>query len=196
MLKPTDIIHFISFIFSKRSFLKKRPLITSLYLFLAATSVNTQCYGQTPSGPDTSQNKPPTVTPPALQDAPKHNTDEPTLLLFTAINEGNVPYVRDAINRGADLEGHNILGQTPLDMAIDLNRNPITFLLLSLRSNKNRTLVATPAAPQEKPTAPTENMNVSEKAQLLQNLPLMPVEYDTAGTTQNPSHGFLGFDGS
>ncbi|WP_230975404.1 ankyrin repeat domain-containing protein [Acetobacter garciniae] len=60
---------------------------------------------------------------------------EPTVALFDAINRGSVTAAREAINRGADLHGHNILGQTPLDMSIDLNRNPITFFLLSLRGS-------------------------------------------------------------
>lgn len=63
---------------------------------------------------------------------------EPTSALFEAINRGSVAAAKDAVNRGADLGGHNILGQTPLEMSIDLNRNPITFLLLSLRTSDDR----------------------------------------------------------
>ncbi|MFT9258886.1 MAG: ankyrin repeat domain-containing protein, partial [Acetobacter sp.] len=64
---------------------------------------------------------------------------EPTVALFDAINRGSVTAAREAINRGADLHGHNVLGQTPLDMSIDLNRNPITFFLLSLRGSDGGT---------------------------------------------------------
>lgn len=57
----------------------------------------------------------------------------PNDALFDAINRGDGPAARDAINRGAQLEAKNVLGQTPLDAAIEANRNDITFLLLSLR---------------------------------------------------------------
>lgn len=57
----------------------------------------------------------------------------PTEALFDAIHRGDVASARDALNRGADLDGHNVLGQSPLDLSIDLNRNDITFLLLSMR---------------------------------------------------------------
>jgi hypothetical protein len=57
----------------------------------------------------------------------------PTEALFDAINRGDMLSARDAVNRGADLNGHNVLGLTPLDLSVDLGRNDITFLLLSLR---------------------------------------------------------------
>src|SRR5271157_6085874 len=37
---------------------------------------------------------------------------EPTDALFDAINRGDIGAARDAISRGADLSGHNILGMT------------------------------------------------------------------------------------
>ncbi len=57
----------------------------------------------------------------------------PNEALFDAIARGDVMAARDAMNRGALLDAHNVLGQTPLDASIDLNRNDITFMLLSLR---------------------------------------------------------------
>lgn len=57
----------------------------------------------------------------------------PTDALFDAINRGDMAGVRDAMARGADLNGTNILGLTPIDLSVDLGRNEITFLLLSLR---------------------------------------------------------------
>ncbi|MFT9298127.1 MAG: ankyrin repeat domain-containing protein, partial [Gluconobacter sp.] len=44
----------------------------------------------------------------------------PTTALFDAINRGSLNASKEALNRGADMNGHNILDQTPLDMAIDL----------------------------------------------------------------------------
>ena len=57
----------------------------------------------------------------------------PNAALFDAINRGDLTAAKEALSRGADLQAVNILGQKPLDMAIDLNRNDITFLLLSMR---------------------------------------------------------------
>jgi len=60
----------------------------------------------------------------------------PTEALFDAINRGDVAGTRDAISRGADLNGHDILGLTPMALSVDLGRNNITFLLLSLRASE------------------------------------------------------------
>jgi len=57
----------------------------------------------------------------------------PTEALFDAINRGDIEAVRDAINRGADIRGQNVLGMTPTELSVDLGRNDITFLLLSER---------------------------------------------------------------
>jgi len=57
----------------------------------------------------------------------------PTEALFDAINRGDTAAARDAVNRGADLHGVNVLGLTPLELSVDLGRNDISFLLLSMR---------------------------------------------------------------
>jgi ankyrin repeat protein len=57
----------------------------------------------------------------------------PTDALFDAVTRGDISAAQDAINRGADFNARNVLGLTPLDESIDLGRNNITFLLLSLR---------------------------------------------------------------
>jgi hypothetical protein len=57
----------------------------------------------------------------------------PNDALFDAISRGDLAAAKDALNRGAQLEAHNVLGQTPIDSSIDLDRNDITFLLLSMR---------------------------------------------------------------
>ena len=59
----------------------------------------------------------------------------PTEALFDAINRGDLAAAKDALNRGADLDGKNVLGLSPLDLAVDLGRNEITFVLLSMRSD-------------------------------------------------------------
>src|SRR5271165_3374838 len=58
---------------------------------------------------------------------------EPTEALFDAINRGDIGAARDAISRGADLRGLNVLGMTPMELSVDLGRNDISFLLLSMR---------------------------------------------------------------
>ena len=61
---------------------------------------------------------------------------DPTAALFDAINRGDLAAARAAIDRGADLDGKNVLGMTPIALSIDLGRNPITFLLLSMRGGE------------------------------------------------------------
>jgi hypothetical protein len=74
----------------------------------------------------------------------------PNDALFDAINRGDAGAAREAMNRGAQLDAKNVLGQTPIDAAIESNRNDITFLLLSLRtaevSNARPKLVQTASA--------------------------------------------------
>ncbi len=57
----------------------------------------------------------------------------PTPALFDAITRGDLAAARDAVNRGADLNGRNALGLTPVDWAVDQGRNDILFYLLSAR---------------------------------------------------------------
>ncbi len=57
----------------------------------------------------------------------------PTEALFDAINRGDINATKEAIGRGADIHGRNVLGLTPTELAVDLGRNDISFLLLSLR---------------------------------------------------------------
>ena len=61
---------------------------------------------------------------------------DPTAALFDAINRGDLAAARAAIDRGADVDGKNVLGMTPIELSIDLGRNPITFLLLSMRGGE------------------------------------------------------------
>src|ERR1700722_7633961 len=58
---------------------------------------------------------------------------QPPDALFDAINRGDIAAARDALNRGADLDGFNVLGMTPMELSVDLGRNDISFLLLSMR---------------------------------------------------------------
>ena len=122
---------------------------------------------------------------------------EPTAALFDAINRGSVSAAKEAVNRGADLEGHNILGQTPLDMSIDLNRNPITFLLLSLRGSDS---IRTAGGRSGRRMRASISGGVSgdvDDGDTASYVPSAPARhYDTSGGTTRPSEGFLGFGGS
>jgi hypothetical protein len=162
----------------------------------------------------------PQAPPPALPGAvstatpaEKTATDlPPTEALFDSINRGDIASARDALSRGADLGGQNVLGMTPLELSVDLSRNDITFLLLSLRSPD-----ATPLgpAPQTAATAaPAGSKKLAGKSAAKpaavaaakpirpavppQAAPATPREYagPNASGTPNPQAGFLGFGGT
>lgn len=86
---------------------------------------------------------PPPLPPPGLPGAagnaatpapsrPAESGLSPTDALFDAINRGDLVAARSAIGQGAQLDAKNLLGMTPLELAVDLNRNNIAFLLLSI----------------------------------------------------------------
>ena len=85
-------------------------------------------------------NAPPPALPGAVPSDPDAPTSHapldvnPTTALFDAIDRGDLTAAKDALSRGAELQATNVLGQTPIDMSIDLSRNDITFLLLSMRN--------------------------------------------------------------
>lgn len=117
----------------------------------------------------------------------------PNDALFDAINRGDAAGARDAMNRGAQLDSHNVLGQNPIDAAIEANRNDITFLLLSLRSSVT-------------PGGPPRTMRVSATSRLVpaHGRRAAPTLHATSAVahlmpapanpgTPNPSVGFNGF---
>ncbi len=112
----------------------------------------------------------------------------PNDALFDAINRGDLAAAKDALNRGAQLDSHNVLGQTPTDAAIDLSRNDITFLLLSMRGSapSSRTTAAAKAAQAARHEKPT-----LVKATPRHVAPRAPVIADRG--TPNPAVGFTGF---
>ncbi|MGH7044648.1 MAG: ankyrin repeat domain-containing protein [Acetobacteraceae bacterium] len=132
---------------------------------------------------------------------------DPTAALFDAINRDDLAAARDALNRGAELPAHNVLGMTPLQLSIDLNRNDITFLLLSMRAGDDagptgggpagttlgrgdreahgRQAAASTARPR-----PARAPVVARVAAPLPN----PARFAGNGGTPVPAAGFLGFD--
>jgi hypothetical protein len=111
---------------------------------------------------------PPAALPGAQSDQPLAPPNQvPSLMspndaLFDAIDRGDIAAARDALNRGAQLEARNVLGMTPLESSVDLGRNDISFLLLSMRnadvaSKPDSAAPATAAKPGTASTAAAAN---------------------------------------
>ncbi len=123
----------------------------------------------------------------------------PTEALFDAINRGDIASARDAVSRGADLDATNLLGLTPTELSVDLARNDITFLLLSLRGGgggvhapqQTADSAPMPAAVSKHSREPQHVARpVTQAAARTQAPPL----FAGNGGAPNPSAGFLGFD--
>lgn len=128
----------------------------------------------------------------------------PTEALFDSINRGDLPGARDAIGRGADLQGANVLGLTPLELSVDLGRNEISFLLLSLRGGSGFSAArGTGPAAEPKPPSRAERLAAAraDRAERTQvaarpaasNAPRAPRLFAGDGGTPIPQVGFLGF---
>ena len=126
----------------------------------------------------------PLATGPNLQ---KPITGDPTTALFTAITKNDYSAAQDAVSRGANLNTQNPLGETPLDMAVALNRSAITFMLLAARNEEGGTAAAAAARYH----APTSTVAVSDRTPAPRALPV-PVMSNNPGVP-DPAAGFLGF---
>ncbi len=134
----------------------------------------------------------PVATGPVMQ---KPAVGDPTAALFAAITKGDDSAAQTAVGRGADLNAQNQFGETPLDLAIALNRTGITFLLLQTRNE----LAAQTGGPEpmgapwmlSSPTPATAKSTTRTAVQA----PAAPsrVTLPTGGGTPNPEAGFLGF---
>lgn len=144
--------------------------------------------------------------PTAVAPAQKNAADmPPTEALFDSINRGDLPGTRDAISRGADLQGNNVLGLTPLELSVDLGRNEISFLLLSLRGGSGYSAGRSAAPTAEaKPLTRAERVATAraERARRSQasarpagDAPVQaPRLFSGNGGAPNAQAGFLGFD--
>jgi hypothetical protein len=154
--------------------------------------------------------RPAPAPPPALPGA-RTNTEteapstrpasdmEPTDALFDAINRGDIGAARDAISRGADLHGHNVLGMTPIELSVDLGRNDISFMLLSMRGSDEDKSTQPPAPPAAKPPPVRQAKQVPPRPapKIAASAPVQPQTarlFSGDGGTPNPTAGFLGFD--
>ena len=130
----------------------------------------------------------------------------PNEALFDAINRGDLVVAKDAVNRGADLSATNVLGLTPIELAVDLGRNQISFYLLSLRGGVSGTTTSgpPPEAPPPKPLSRAERLAAqraerAERAQpaVADTTPAAPRTarlFVGGGGSPVPQAGFLGFD--
>jgi hypothetical protein len=117
----------------------------------------------------------------------------PNEALFDSVNRGDVAAARDALSRGADVEARNILGLTAVELAIDLGRNEMTFLLLSMRG----AAPAPPPAAEARAAAPARPAPARAAAGPVRAPSPAPVRAPRlrsadAGTPVPPA-GFLGF---
>lgn len=139
----------------------------------------------------------PSAKPPAMMD--------PTDALFDAINRGDIGAARDAVTRGADLGGHNLLGMTPIQLSVDLARNDITFLLLSngggqsasagpSGGGKTAAQLLSASAVSGKPVNRKAARSVQTVRATSPAPQQMPRLFAGNGGTPIPTAGFLGFD--
>jgi len=137
------------------------------------------------------------------------NDMPPTEALFDAINRGDMAGARDALNRGADLNGVNVLGMTPMELSVDLGRNDISFMLLSMRGEDSgrgsRAVARDIANPAPAAKPPSLARSAAQKKSAARSKPTdipvatkpiaTPKLFANDGGTPVPSAGFLGFDG-
>ena len=164
-------------------------------------------------GPGPKAAVPRDVPPPAVPGAASNSANvapatitpaemDPNDELFDAINRGDIVAARDALSRGADMGGRNVLGMTPMELSVDLGRNDISFLLLSMRGDSSgRRPPASATAATEKPQ-PAKPGKTRQAAQAVARAatpsqsaaPQNPRLFSGDGGAPNPNAGFLGFD--
>lgn len=181
-----------------------RAALAALLLALPALPAQaqgpTRLPGSQPAAPAAQRAAPPalpglqgrqsTVTPAEVPPSAMNPNDA----LFDGIARGDLPAVRDAVNRGADLRARNPLGLTPVEAAVDRARPEITFYLLSVRGGAGMASSGPPpeaAAARGRPQPPVRPARVAPVRQA----PTRPGPVVRAdGGQPIPSIGFLGFD--
>ncbi len=124
------------------------------------------------------------------------DTENPTKVLFSAINHDNYAEARAAINRGARLNAKNALGETPIEMSVALNRNNITFMLLSMRQSDEMAAPAPVMPVGAKIPAAGKPPSLRKRKPVFQPGPAIPSPVSQSPGIPNPSAGFLGFNGA
>jgi hypothetical protein len=183
-----------------------------LTLVAATTGAQAQMFNSIGGGGRAPQAAPKVEPPPALPGAQssakvapatKAPTDmEPNDALFDAINRGDLSTARDAVSRGADLSATNVLGMTPLELSVDLGRNDISFMLMSMREGdrggQGGGATKVSAAAPGKATKQAKQAQVKTTAKAEKAVAPVPTQtprlFAGDGGTPNPNAGFLGFD--
>ena len=175
-----------------------------------------QFSGPPPDQPRAAPRPPPALPGIAARRAPEPIPGDPnanlspTAALFDAINRGDLPAARDAVNRGASLEERNVLGLTAVDAAVDQGRNEIMFYLLSARGATRAAQVPpdaslSPAQRTARNRASAVEAERSARAAAAalgggRNAPRGPAPatrprlFANDGGAARPEAGFLGFD--
>ena len=133
------------------------------------------------------------------------DNENPTKVLFSAINHGNYAEARAAVSRGADLRAKNALDETPIQLSVELGRNDITFMLLSVL-HENRGVSTGASLPINAAARVTTAHSRSIRRTAQRPAPIPARRFDaehsltmTAPAPSNPpgvaapSKGFLGF---
>jgi hypothetical protein len=113
----------------------------------------------------------------------------PTAALFDAINRGDLPAARDAVNRGASLEERNVLGLTPIDAAVE-QAPPEASLSPAQRAARDRAAAAE-AARSARAAAVSLGAGSGPRGPAPATRPRL---FANDGGTPRPEMGFLGFD--
>ena len=129
---------------------------------------------------------------------------EPTDALFDAINRGDIACGARCDQPWCRLDGRNVLGMTPMELSVDLGRNDISFMLLSMRGG------TTKARPRRRPPSRQAKAARGDHSKPRRRGPTAgatsgkgpppPAPSQTArlfsgdGGAPNPNAGFLGFD--
>jgi hypothetical protein len=190
-----------------------RFAIIAASLTIGSTLAHAQGFNQIGGGNQPAATAKPVEAPPALPGAssttasavPSNRpaTDlEPNDALFDAINRGDIAAARDAISRGAELNARNVLGMTPMELSVDLGRNDISFMLLSMRGADNPRNQRAPNNTAEQALTKTGKQAARQTARTpkaapvaTQSAPPTARLFANDGGAPNPSAGFLGFGG-
>ena len=115
----------------------------------------------------------------------------PNEALFDAVNRGDIGSAREALSRGASTEVRNVLGLSPVELSVDLGRNDITFLLLSMRGSSGSSapvpVSVAKAVPVARVAVAPQPARVAAAA-----VPVRQVLSSDPGVAA-PQAGFLGF---
>jgi len=188
--------------------------ITALAAALAITlpALPATAQGMLGSGRTTTRSQPeaPREQPPALPGVAARRGQAPIAAetppasmnpndaLFDGISRGDLPTVRDAVARGADVNARNALGLTAVDSAVDQGRPDVMFYVLSVRSLAGNA----PPPPQpergSRPPRPEPVRRAVPQAEPAVRTatvtPRLPQLWQANGGAPQPLIGFLGFD--